>query len=307
MAPSATKIHQLPSGTVAVAEFGAPDGEPAFFFHGWPSSRTQAILADQAAREVGVRLIAPDRPGIGRSSFQAGRRLLDWPPVLAQLADALELNSFRILAVSGGGPYALASAWALPERVTAAAVVCGAPPLDALDGAGLIGVYRWLLALHRRQPKVVHQLFRVARPFCRTTLPPWVRPWMLKALPAADAATLQDTEVFDVCHTNFREASEGSAEGVIADAEIYAAPWGFPLEEVRVPIQLWHGKADRNFSWELAEALSRRLPNCTTKFVDAEGHYSLPIRRVREILDDLLSVDPGQARPGTHNGAGASL
>jgi hypothetical protein len=63
-------------------------------------------------------------------------------------------------------------------------VVCGAPPLaDALDTSGLIGVYRWLLALHRRQPKVVHQIFRAARPFCRYTVPPWVRPWMLKRCP----------------------------------------------------------------------------------------------------------------------------
>ena len=74
----------------------------------------------------------------------------------------------------------------------------------------------------------------------------------------------------------------------MADAEIYAEPWGFPLEEVRVPVRLWHGTKDRTFSFRLAEQIAARLPKCELRLVENAGHYSLPIRNAQEILADLL-------------------
>ena len=135
-------------GSLAVSEYGQPSGAPVFFCHGWPSSRTMAELTDAAARELNLRIISPDRPGIRNSSLQPDRKLLDWPPLLAELADQMEIATFRILGISGGAPYALAAAWALPERVRAIAVVSGAPPLaDLTDRSGLLALYRWLLFL----------------------------------------------------------------------------------------------------------------------------------------------------------------
>src|SRR5689334_14500649 len=86
---------------LAFAEYGTGAGEAVFFFHGWPSSRTMGELADAAARELNVRIISADRPGICDSSFQSGRQLLDWPDHLRQFADHLGIGQFRILAISG--------------------------------------------------------------------------------------------------------------------------------------------------------------------------------------------------------------
>src|SRR5437764_526576 len=119
--------------TVAVSGYGAPRGVPLFFCPGWPSWRTMAELADEAARDLGARIISPDRPGIRDSQFQPDRRLTDWPPLLNEIADRLAIDRFRILAISGGAPYAYASGWMLPERVEKIAVVSGAPPLDQLE------------------------------------------------------------------------------------------------------------------------------------------------------------------------------
>src|SRR5438552_13625689 len=94
--------------TIALSEYGDPAGTPVFFCHGWPSSRTMAELTDDAARDLDVRIISADRPGISRSAFQANRKLLDWPPVLQQLADHLAIERFHMLAISGGAPYAYA-------------------------------------------------------------------------------------------------------------------------------------------------------------------------------------------------------
>ena len=113
---SAESILRLENGDLAFQEYGDPRGRPVVFCHGWPSSRTMAELTDSAARELGIRIISPDRPGISRSDFQLERRLLDWPPVLRALVDHLGLDQFRVLALSGGAAYAYASAWGLPER-----------------------------------------------------------------------------------------------------------------------------------------------------------------------------------------------
>src|SRR5437762_4583440 len=138
---------------VALSEYGDPRGVPIFFCHGWPSSRTMAELAHEAARDLGARIISPDRPGIRDSQFQHDRRLIDWPPLLNEIADRLGIDRFRILAISGGAPYAYASAWVTPERVEKIAVVSGAPPLDRLsDLDGLLPIHRKMLVLREKSP-----------------------------------------------------------------------------------------------------------------------------------------------------------
>jgi hypothetical protein len=67
--------------TLAYAQYGAPDGRPIIHCHGTPSSRVEGdlLFSGNSAAEVGVRIVVPDRPGMGRSEFQAGRSILDWP------------------------------------------------------------------------------------------------------------------------------------------------------------------------------------------------------------------------------------
>lgn len=276
---------------VAVSEYGTKSGTPIFFCHGWPSSRTMAELTDNAARELNLRIISPDRPGIRNSSFRPERKLLDWPPLLEELADKMDIPEFRILGISGGAPYAFAAAWALPQRVRAIAVVSGAPPLAELtDRNGLLALYRWLLFLYPRHRELLRYSFHAARPFLSVKVPIRFRPLLLKLLQPCDANVMRDIAAFEACFESQRQAWRASADGLMVDAEIYAQPWGFPLEEIRLPVRLWHGRRDRSFHWKLAESLGPRLPHCTMRIVEGEGHYSLPIRHMREILDDLRSA-----------------
>lgn len=288
---SSERILQLETGAIAFEEYGDPKGRPVVFCHGWPSSRTLAELTDAAARALGVRIISPDRPGISGSDFQRERKLLDWPPVLRALADHLGLSQFRMLAISGGAPYAYVSAWAMPERVEAISVVSGAPPIHELrDHAGLLGLYRWMLALYQKQPELLRTCFRLVRPIACVRQPVRFRPLLLKLLQPCDAASLRDSAAFEACFESQRRAWRGSAEGVMADAQIYADPWGFPLEQVSVPVRLWHGIKDRSFSVGLAEEVVGRLSNCMARYIDEAGHYSLPIRHMPEILRDLMAA-----------------
>jgi pimeloyl-ACP methyl ester carboxylesterase len=278
-------------GRVAFCEYGDPAGTPVLFFHGWPSSRTMAELTDSAARELNVRIISADRPGIRDSTFQLDRKLIDWPEVVEQLADHLALPHFRILAISGGAPYAFATAWKLPKRVRAIAIVSGAAPIaDLRDQSGLLPLYRWMIWFGRHQPWLLRLLFHAAGPLVSLRSVVRSAHKLLRMLPAADAEALHDQAAFDLLFESQRHAWRGSADGVIADAQIYAQLWGFRLEDVAVPVRLWHGKEDRAFSFRLAEATAARLPNCIAHFVENEGHYSLPIRHSREILADLIAL-----------------
>lgn len=249
-----------------------------------------AELAHDAALDLGARIISPDRPGIRDSPFQANRRLIDWPPLLNEIADRMGIDRFRILAISGGAPYAYASGWMTPERVEKIAVVSGAPPLDELtDYAGLLPIHRRMLQLRSWRPGLLKSLFYLARPFVAMRMPIRLRPLVLKFLQPCDANVLRETRAFDICFNSARHAWRSSAHGVITDAEIYAVPWGFPLEEVRVPISLWHGTKDRTFAPFLATDVAERLPNCEFHLIQGAGHYSLPIRYTREIVADLLA------------------
>jgi pimeloyl-ACP methyl ester carboxylesterase len=288
------KVVQLQDGAViAFEEYGDPNGVPVIFCHGWPSSRTMARLTDEPARDLSIRIISPDRPGISGSSLQLERKLTDWPRVVERIVGHLGVREFRMLAISGGAPYAYATAVAMPQRVQSIAIVGGAPPMaELVDAEGLLPLYRWMLALHRTRPRLLRRLFYLVRPVLSLRPPMRFRPLLLKMLMLrpCDAESLRDTEAFEAIFESQRRAWRGSAEGVMADAQIYAQPWGFAIEDVRVPVRLWHGKEDRAFSVHLAEEVAKRLPNCKARFVDDAGHYSLPIRRMREILDDLISA-----------------
>ena len=286
------KILLLKDGSrLAYAEYGQRNGIPVFFCHGWPSSRTMAELTEMAARQLGVRIVSADRPGICESSFRPNRKLLDWPPAVEELADHLEIERFHMLAISGGAPYAYATAWKIPERVRAIAVVSAAPPIfDLGDHGGLLRLYRWMLALRQSSPGLLRAFFHLARPFASVRLPIRFRPLLLKLLRPCDAAALRDNAAFEACYESQRRAWRASATGIMADAEIYAQPWGFRLEDIDVPVRLWHGKEDRAFSFRIAEEVASRLPNCKARYIHDAGHFSLPIRQMHEILEDLIAT-----------------
>src|SRR5947209_3189109 len=94
---------------VGVASHGDPDGRLVFLNHGTPASRLGFEFTDAPARERGIRVLCPDRPGIGRSDPQPRRTLAGWADDVVALADVLNVDRFAVRGYSGGGPYALAT------------------------------------------------------------------------------------------------------------------------------------------------------------------------------------------------------
>src|SRR4051812_22843398 len=101
----ADQEHRLSDGRkLAWCEYGDPDGAPVLYFHGTPGSRIDPRPTSDEMRAAGVRVIAADRPGLGRSGHAAGKRTYaDWARDTADLADSISVEQFGILAYSCGG------------------------------------------------------------------------------------------------------------------------------------------------------------------------------------------------------------
>ena len=125
------ELVRLPDGRhVAIASHGDPQGRPLFLFHGTPGSRLGLHYVDGPAKRRGVRVVCPDRPGVGRSDPHPERTIPFYAADVGALADALGFERFAVLGYSGGAPYALACGARLPERISAVGTTAGAGPHD---------------------------------------------------------------------------------------------------------------------------------------------------------------------------------
>ena len=132
---SEAKLYQLSDGRkLAYGEYGDPQGHPTFYFHGGPGSRLEGALFHEGGLKHSLRIMAVDRPGMGGSDFLPGRTMLDFPKDVAALADSLGLDRFGVIGWSGGGPSALTTAYAIPERLTFVLSLASFPLLN-FEGA----------------------------------------------------------------------------------------------------------------------------------------------------------------------------
>jgi len=278
-------------GMLAWREYGDPRGEPLIFLHGWPSSSGQGVMLHEAGQKHGLRVLSVDRPGLGQSSRIPGRTFLHLPPVVEELAEAQQLGKCYVMGLSGGGPYALACAWALPHRVRKALVCCGAPPLDTPEARRRFWfVYRALLAVHDRWPAAFQALLGPAM-FAARVRPPWpLMRLLLQVTGPRDRAALGQRARFDLVYPAFRDAMRSGWRGVYDDGQCYAQPWPFDPAQIRVPVSVWHGAQDNNFHHSLAENLAARIPGATFH-LRAEGHYSLPVFHAEAMVRELLGAE----------------
>jgi pimeloyl-ACP methyl ester carboxylesterase len=279
--------------TLGVAGYGDPGGRPLFYFHGFPASRLEAALTDAAAARLGIRVIAPDRPGLGRSDFQPGRAIADWPADVAGLADALGLGRFAVLGVSGGAPYALACAAKIPQRLDAVGVVGGLGPVAGKGGtAGMAGLNRAFLFLFRRAPRLGRVLFAPLALAMRRW-PAALFSLFTATVPAADRKALDRPGIRPLFHASMREAVRQGTRGAGRELWLYSRPWDFDLTTVQAEVRLWHGERDVTVPAAMGRRLAAALPRCRAVFLPGEGHFSLPLDHMEEILR-ALAANPSQ-------------
>jgi len=280
---------KLNDGTrMGYAELGDPAGKPVLHFHGMPSSRMEVNRAafDQAASQLGARIIGIDRPGYGLSDFRRFK-MVDWPDLVNEFADRMGLEKFAVMGISSGPKYVAACAWKLPQRVEAAALVSGNAPAQAPEVAqAMASMDRQLYTLARYAPwllrLVLSILARNARKDPESTLA------LFSDLCDADRALLAAPGGLQWVSEMVTGAFQQGTRGVAWDWGLEARPWGFPLEEIRVPVHVWHGESDTLVPLANGQYLAKTIPNCQAHFVPGEGHMSLLSNYFEEIVSPLV-------------------
>lgn len=285
-----TNSLTLPDGRLlAYEEYGDPAGFPVLSFHGGLSSRLDAAPAHEAAVVAGVRLVSPDRPGMGLSTYQPDRRLIDWPADVEHLAAGLGIDRFAVMGWSAGGPYAAVCAAKLEDRVTAAALLSSSVPLDLYGTTrGLSMEDRVLLLLARHTPWLASTVMKVS--IVNASNARLLRAAM-RAFPPADRTILTEWGPPDHALAFVREAMRQGIEGCVLDYRIFGDPWGFSLEEIEVPVQIWEGSDDQTGPPGYRDFLRRHIPGATVTVVPGEGHLSLLPHQAPSIFAALLGGD----------------
>ncbi|MEM6426919.1 MAG: alpha/beta hydrolase, partial [Cyanobacteria bacterium P01_D01_bin.128] len=235
-----TNLLTLPNDRqLAYAEYGDPNGHPVFYFHGGGTSRLEPLLlGDKEFTRLGLRLIAPDRPGIGQSDFQPNRGFSDWTKDVIFLADTLGLDKFSVLGVSSGGGYVAACAAKIPDRLYSAVVVSGAWEFTTAD---LMKSNRWSFLLIKYLP----WLYRVSMKLTQRSLngsPAKILETLEKRLPAPDYAVLKSPGRIEKSCEALNEGLRSGTLGTAWDLQLYFRKWDFNLDEIRMPITLFYGE-----------------------------------------------------------------
>jgi pimeloyl-ACP methyl ester carboxylesterase len=280
---SAEGTMRTPSGhRIGYAEFGTPGGRAVMYFHGTPGNRFSSHL-EQWGRCFGIRFVAPERPGFGRSALQRGRRLLDWADDMEALADHLGIERFTVMGVSGGGPYALACAYALSPRLDSAICVSGVGPPDApkeLMSEGNKKILADSLTRPRRLAAKLAVGYFIAPRFADKFVDK-----LPASMPAADRKLRQQPEVRQTFLEALQTVRTRDALGAAYDFRTYASPWGFALSDIATHVDVWQGADDTSVPVSTAEHIAARVPDSRLFVIPNAGHLMV-FEHWRQILTE---------------------
>ncbi len=271
---------------------GADNLPVVVLHHGTPQSFLPMAIVIAAARQVGVRLVTFSRPGYRSSARMPGRTVADVVADVTTVLDHLGVEQAVTAGVSGGGPHALACAALLPDRVRAAASVCGVAPynvpgLDFLAGMGADNIAEFGAAVEGEGP---------LRTFLEAELPglaaldatSLAAAWDA-LLPAVDRACLTG-EVGAELAAATRDALDGPVDGWLDDDLAFVQPWGFDLASIAVPVSIWQGGQDQMVPFAHGGALNDLIPGAHTHLLPDEGHLSIVVGSFEAVLRELLEI-----------------
>jgi pimeloyl-ACP methyl ester carboxylesterase len=252
--------------TISFCEYGKPNRAAVFLFHGTPGSRIFG-LDDKEVSDAGFHIITPERPGYGRSTPNLTASISGWAFDIRELADQLGLKRFHVVGISGGGPFALACAARLPDRVISATLISSATPIDFpgfWKGMSIWNKFVFLLASRL--------------------------PFALRSVCAIYASA---HNVWNR-NTYLRHDGEAFRQGGIGfetDLRLASGSWGVPFDSISVPVFLWHGEEDPLASVAGAKTLASAIPTCEAHFIPGKGHFLNRDATVgQQIFDRILSI-----------------
>ncbi|MFF4340365.1 alpha/beta fold hydrolase [Kitasatospora sp. NPDC001540] len=272
----ATRRIETPDGGVlAVDTSGDPSGRPVFLLHGTPGSRVGPAPRSAVLARIRVRLISFDRPGYGESTRLPGRDVAAAAHDVTVIADALGLDRFAVVGRSGGGPHALACAALLPDRVRRAATQVSLAPRHAEGLDWFAGMTASNERAYRQAelglPRIAAQFQARSRVIRRD--PAQLIRNLVPELSPPDRTVVADIGIRRMFQSAYRQAFRYGADGWIDDVLAFITDWGFAVEDIRVPVRLWHGADDRFSPVGHSAWLADHIPGAQLYLEPGAAHF----------------------------------
>jgi pimeloyl-ACP methyl ester carboxylesterase len=277
---------------IGFAEFGDPQGRAIFWLHGTPGARRQIPMEARVyAEQQHIRLIGVDRPGIGSSTQHSYDTVVAFADDLRTIADTLGIDKMVVVGLSGGGPYTLGCAAAMPDRVVAAGVIGGVAPTmgsDAITGGlmGTVGTRVAPLLQVAGTPigLIASAIIRLIRPVASPAADLYGR-----VSPEADRKLLARPEIKAMFLDDLLNGSRKQLSAPFSDVVVFAKDWGFRLNDIKVPVRWWHGDADHIVPYAHGKHMVSRLADAELYPMPGESHLA-GLGRAEEILHTMIKV-----------------
>ncbi|WP_406270915.1 alpha/beta hydrolase [Actinacidiphila glaucinigra] len=267
------ELRRADGGVIAVEVLGEPDAPAVLLCHGLADSRLAVHGFAGPARALGLRFIAPDRPGIGGSDARRLTRVVDWAAEAALVLDALDVGSVALLGVSGGGAFAAACASELADRVRSLLLIAPLGP-PAWPTRGMAAGQRASLRIARHAPAFGGWFMGRLATLARRAPGLFVR-LATSEMPAGDRLALAQPDAREAFLTDYLEAFHQGSRGVAQDLRVLTRPWGFDLESIRVPTSIHHGDADTTVPLQHGRRFAAAIPGARLHVHPGQGHFSI--------------------------------
>jgi pimeloyl-ACP methyl ester carboxylesterase len=273
---------------LAYAEVGDPQGKPLLLLTGTGTGRSQAYWFDGPARMAGIRLIVTDRPGYGHSDPRADLTFLNHVDDVRELLDHLKLTGVSVAGMSGGGGYALACGYRLPDRIERVVMVCGMVPAPPELFKRMSQSVRLIFWLTRHMPRLaVSMMERGMR--AQGALDDAALQRRLKGRPEADRRVLERREMRELSFGPPAHDALRQGMGIfVHEMGLYGRPLGFDLSQVRVPVRVWHGQQDANVPVDIARYVAAQVPGATLH-IDPEAAHLIGFGNPAGLMQQVMA------------------
>jgi len=274
---SKVKFHTTKHGAkMAYHEYGVPDGEPIVFYHG-TGSHVHGMLLHKPAKEYGFRIIAPDRPGVALSDFRPGWTVIEYVQDVAGLADSLGIDKFGAIGISGAGPSLMASAFAIPSRLTCVIDLACAMPVYAdpemVQYLGTMDRFYALLGTHLPLTvfKAPFSILGIMQKVMKS--PKSFAKMFDSSLCDADKVLFSLPEIQYLFMRDFQELFRHGSTGPAYDAQTVYKDWGFDLKDIGFHIEVFHGTADKFVPPRFSDYLVKKAKDARRNPIQGQGHF----------------------------------
>ena len=265
------KITLNDNRILGFAEYGPENGQPVFFLHSVFGCRYEVPDLPDVLEKLNIRLIVPDRPGYGLSDNLNERSIMQWSDDFIQLYKSVNVNKIPIIGYSMGGPYAIACAIKYPDLVSKVVLVSSAYQVKKIEDLdGMLPSYKFLLGLCRFAPSIAKKFYNSF--FIKLAKKDTEKFRYNIIVDEQERSVVEQTFVRIVSDKCVDELVNVNSEGSVQDMLLSSRLWGFDIEDVAVPMEVWHGENDKHTPKKQIELLTEGMSGCQSFYFKNEGH-----------------------------------